>query len=192
LASKNPNKAAEVGRLAEGSGIVFTACPASVSFPEETGSTFEENARIKADHLRSLGEELVAGEDSGLAVDVLGGLPGVRSARFAGEGSTDAANVAALLAALAPFTDPVRRRARFVTVVCLATPRETAFFRGEIEGVIVFEPRGSGGFGYDPVFEVPGTGRTFAEMAMEEKNAMSHRAAAFRALIARLSARGPA
>ena len=155
---------------------------------EETGSTLEENARIKAGALAGALGRLAIADDSGLAVDALGGAPGVHSARYSGEHATDADNVVKLLQAL-EGVEPSSRTARFQTVALARTPDglEVAA-RGEIEGVIAAQPRGTGGFGYDPVF-VPdeGDGRSFAEMAPEEKHAVSHRGRAFRALAAALT-----
>jgi XTP/dITP diphosphohydrolase len=155
---------------------------------EETGSTLEANARIKA---RALADALAlpaVADDTGLEVDALGGAPGVRSARYAGEHATYAENVAALLAALADVPTS-RRRARFVTVALARWPdgREVVA-RGEVEGTILAAPRGAGGFGYDPVFApLDAGGRTFAEMSADEKHACSHRGRAVRALAAALA-----
>jgi len=146
---------------------------------EETGTTFEANARIKATALGFMGIPSIA-DDSGLAVDALDGAPGVYSARYAGTGDA-ADNIAKLLRELDDRGD---RTARFVTVALAVWPdgREVVV-RGEVEGHITRAPRGAGGFGYDPVFEpVDGDGRTFAEMAPAEKHAVSHRGRAFRAL----------
>jgi XTP/dITP diphosphohydrolase len=148
---------------------------------DETGSTLEQNARIKADALASaLGVPAIA-DDTGLEVDALDGAPGVRSARYAGERAQYDDNVEKLLAELGGRTD---RTARFATVALARWPdgREIAV-RGEVEGEIAISRRGSRGFGYDPVF-VPteGDGRTFAEMSPAEKHALSHRGRAFRAL----------
>jgi len=183
LATKNPNKLREVRQVLKDTGITVMPCPRDVIFPEETGSTFEENALMKARYLkRILGEENVAGEDSGLSVAGLDGLPGVQSARFAGEDCDDGKNIGKLLKLLEACKDSGCRKAEFVTVVAFISPREEKIFRGSVEGVITLSPRGRNGFGYDPVFEIPGTGRTFAELAASEKNSLSHRAAAFRNL----------
>jgi XTP/dITP diphosphohydrolase len=155
---------------------------------EETGETLEENARIKARALvGALGLPALA-DDTGLEVDALGGAPGVRSARYAGEHATGEENVERLLAALAGV--PRReRRARFVTVALTRWPdgREVAA-RGEVEGWVLDAPRGDGGFGYDPVFvPLDADGRTFAEMEPDEKHARSHRGRALRALASALA-----
>jgi XTP/dITP diphosphohydrolase len=154
---------------------------------EETGSTLEENARIKA---RGVGDAiglLAVADDTGLEIDALDGAPGVRAARYAGENATYADNVAKVLDALRGVTG-LRRTARFATVVVARTPDgEELVVRGEVEGLITTEPRGSGGFGYDSVFEpIEGDGRTFAQMSPDEKHALSHRGRALRALVARL------
>ncbi len=155
---------------------------------EETGDTLEENARIKARALaEALGMPAVA-DDTGLEVDELKGAPGVRSARYAGEPSNAENNVRKLLRELEGVY-PSLRTARFATVAMARWPdgREVAG-RGEVEGLIAAAPRGRGGFGYDPVFvPVEGDGRAFAEMAPNEKHAISHRGRAFRALAAALS-----
>ncbi len=146
-----------------------------VAEPAEDGLTFEANARKKAaGYARGLGRPVLA-EDSGLEVAALDGAPGIRSARFAGPGKRDADNIALLLERLKEVA-PADRRARFVSVVALAAPDgRTTVFRGVREGLITGAPRGSNGFGYDPVFLVPELGRTFAELAAGEKNRLSHR-----------------
>jgi XTP/dITP diphosphohydrolase len=158
---------------------------------EETGTTLEENARIKAAGLADAMGLLAVADDTGLEVDALGGAPGVYSARFAGEDATYADNVAKLLRELDAI-DADRRTARFATVAIARQPdgREVVT-RGEVEGVIAPSGRGAGGFGYDPVF-VPaeGDGRTFAEMAAGEKHAVSHRGRAFRSLARALNEKG--
>jgi XTP/dITP diphosphohydrolase len=151
----------------------------------ETGETFEENALLKA---RAAADEtmlVTLAEDAGLEVDALGGKPGVRSARFAGERATDAENNAALLAALDEVPDE-RRTARFRSVLALVDPwsddRPLVVVEGRCEGVIARSGRGAGGFGYDPLFVVAGASRTMAELDEAEKNALSHRGKAARAL----------
>lgn len=155
---------------------------------EEDGETFEENAIKKALHYSAYCSEFLFADDSGLAVDALGGAPGVRSARFSPEG-TDEANNRLLLERLAGAAD---RRARFVCVIALARQgRLLATFRGEAEGVILHAPAGTQGFGYDPLFLYPPLGRTFAELDAETKMQVSHRGAALRQLfdyLARLRA----
>jgi XTP/dITP diphosphohydrolase len=158
---------------------------------EETGATLEENARIKAVALgEAMGLPTVA-DDTGLEVDALGGAPGVRSARYAGDDATYADNVVKLLRELEGVDDS-RRTARFATVAIARQPDgHEVVTRGEVEGVIAASARGTGGFGYDPVF-VPteGDGRSFAEMAAAEKHAVSHRGRAFRSLARALTEKG--
>jgi XTP/dITP diphosphohydrolase len=155
---------------------------------EETGTTLEENARIKA---RGVGDTLgllTVADDTGLEIDVLDGAPGVYAARYAGESATYADNVAKVLAAL-DGVPALKRTARFATVVVARAPGgDELVVRGEVEGLIATEPRGEGGFGYDSVFEpLEGDGRTFAEMRPDEKHALSHRGRALRALVSRLN-----
>ena len=146
---------------------------------EETGQTFEDNARIKAaGYAKAVGEWVLA-EDSGLVVPALKGRPGVYSARYAGSHGDDAANNRKLLAELAPLPDD-RRAAYYVCVAALATPagEVTAVAEGRCHGVIVKDPRGTGGFGYDPLFEIPEYHQTFGELSLRVKQALSHRARA--------------
>jgi XTP/dITP diphosphohydrolase len=148
----------------------------------ETGATFEENALAKArEAVRHLGLPAVA-DDSGLAVDALNGMPGILSARWAGRHGDDRANLELLLGQLGDVPDE-RRGGGFVCAAAWALPdgRE-GVVRGELRGVVVREPRGSGGFGYDPVLLPEGSTRTTAELTAEEKDAISHRGEAFRAL----------
>ncbi len=147
---------------------------------EENGETFEENAFIKASVPAGMGYIGIA-DDSGLCVDALGGAPGIYSARYSG-GDAEANNDKLLL-----FMDPVpddRRQARFVSVICVVFPdgRPDIMVRGECEGMITRERRGSGGFGYDPLFYYPPLGATFGELPAEEKNKISHRANAMKKL----------
>ena len=181
LATANPDKAREIEDLLDGFEVV--ARPASVPDVEETGATLVENAVLKARAVRDATGEPAVADDTGLEVDALHGAPGVRSARFAGPAATSDENVDKLLAALAGVP-PGSRRARFRTVAaaCLPDGRELVA-EGAVDGVITGARRGSGGFGYDSVF-VPddGDGRTFAEMTLAEKQAVSHRFRAFSAL----------
>jgi XTP/dITP diphosphohydrolase len=199
IASANPHKAAELRRLvsALAPGALLLDRPDSVPEVEETGTTLEENARLKAAALAEATGEAALSDDTGLEIDALGGEPGVYAARYAGPGATYADNVAKLLAALAErgCTEPAGRRGRFVTVAMLRWPGGAeAAAEGAVWGTIAPAPRGADGFGYDPVF-VPdeGNGRTFAEMSAGEKNALSHRARALQALVAALAsgAAGP-
>jgi XTP/dITP diphosphohydrolase len=153
------------------------------AMPEETGSTFYENARAKARHGRDAGaaELWVIGEDSGLEVEGLGGRPGIRSARYAGPGASDEENVARLLDELAG-AEGETRRARYVSELVLLSPETELRGTGTLEGRIVREPRGSEGFGYDPVFVPEGEEQTVAELGDDWKRKHSHRARAARAL----------
>ena len=189
LATANPDKAAEIVAVVAqtaGDQLVLVARPEWVAEVEETGATLEDNARLKARALVEATGQPAMADDTGLEVDALGGAPGVYSSRYAGAHATYAANVAKLLADLEGqgADAPSERAARFrtVAVVCFPGGREVVA-HGVVEGTIARAPRGTGGFGYDPVF-VPagGDGRTFAELEPAEKNAVSHRGRAFRAL----------
>jgi XTP/dITP diphosphohydrolase len=168
--------------------VTLTELP-GVEEPREYGKTFAENSRLKALHYAKAHRILCIADDSGLAVEALGGLPGVRSARFAGEGTSDEANNAHLLHELAPFARPWK--AAFVCVAAAALPnRVVAEATGKVEGEILPEGRGRDGFGYDPLFCVPSIGKTMAELSTEEKNRMSHRGHALRALISEMKNAG--
>jgi len=150
---------------------------------EETGTTFEANARLKAEGYSLRTVLPVLAEDSGLEVDALDGEPGTFSARYGGPGLDDPGRCALVLRNLAPIDDPARRTARFHCVMALARRGRTlATFDGTVEGTIAPAPRGSTGFGYDPIFLPRGHVRTFAEMSREEKQALSHRGRALAAL----------
>ena len=152
------------------------ALPRTIAAPEEHGSTFEENAIIKATYYGGFAEGYLFADDSGLEVDALGGAPGVSSARFAGPHATDAANNALLLAGLADVLD---RTARFVCVIALVKDGNLVrTFRGSVEGWILEEARGSGGFGYDPLFYYEPFGCSFGEAPIGDKMLVSHRAQA--------------
>lgn len=145
---------------------------------EETGATFAENAQIKATEYARRSGLLTLADDSGLQVDALDGEPGVRSKRYAGDGASDADRVVFLLAKLRDVPRE-QRAARFRCVIVIASPRgDTHTFDGTCEGEIAFTPRGTNGFGYDPVFLFPARGVTMAELPSEEKNRISHRARA--------------
>ena len=185
VATANPDKAAEIRTVLFDAGLDVELVPRPDSVPDvdETGETLEDNARLKAEALCVATGIPAVADDTGLAVDALGGAPGVYSARYAGDDATYADNVHKLLGALDGIAT-AQRTARFTTVALARWPdgREVAAI-GEVEGVIAEAPRGEAGFGYDPVF-VPreGDGRTFAEMAPEEKHLVSHRGRAFRTL----------
>lgn len=186
LATANPDKVAEITAiLSTSDSLELLARPAEVEEVEETGATLVENAGLKARALCVATGKAAVADDTGLEVDALGGAPGVYSARFAGEGATYADNVVKLLGELAALADEGgERRARFTTVALVTFPDgQEVWAQGNVEGRITAEPRGTGGFGYDPVFAPDeGDGRTFAEMSIEEKHACSHRGRAFRAL----------
>ena len=187
-ATTNRGKLAEIAILLEGVGfdLVTLAEWPEVSPPEETGSTFAENARDKALYYAARSGQLTVAEDSGLEIDALGGAPGVASARFGGVDMSYPDKFALIYDALRR-TGAGGSPARFVCALALAA-RDTILFeaRGTVEGRIAPEPRGDGGFGYDPIFFYPPLGRTLAELSAE-KSTISHRAAAFRALRAYLS-----
>jgi len=194
LATKNRGKVLEIrgllglGALKNVEVMALTYMP-NIEEPREGGKTFSENARIKAMHYAAAYRLLCIADDSGLAVEALGGRPGVHSARYAGPNATDAENTTMLLDDLKPHPGPWK--AAFVCVAVCALPgRVIAEATGRIAGEIVPVPRGLGGFGYDPVFLVEGTGKTMAEFSTEEKNRISHRGHAIRQLIAELKTQG--
>jgi XTP/dITP diphosphohydrolase len=185
LATANPDKADEIRAVLRDAGVdaELVARPPDVPEVDETGDTLEENARLKAVALCVATGLPAIADDTGLAVDALDGAPGVYSARFAGEAATYADNVEKLVELLRDVPGP-DRTARFTTVALAHWPdgREVAAI-GDVEGVIAPDPRGGGGFGYDPVFvPLEGDGRTFAEMSASEKHRVSHRGRAFRTL----------
>lgn len=185
LATTNPGKRREIEQHLAPLGVeVITLDEAGIEPAEETGSTFEENAWLKAWLAARRSGLWTLAEDSGLEVDALGGRPGVYSARFAGPGASDEENNRKLLEALEGVPEH-QRRARFRAVMVLASPQgERWAAEGVCEGSIALAPRGTGGFGYDPLFVFEG--RTFAEMSPSEKDAVSHRGKALRAMVARL------
>jgi XTP/dITP diphosphohydrolase len=190
LASANPKKAREIAEIL-GDRVALVPRPEEVPEVVEDADTFEGNARIKAVALVEATGRAALADDSGLEVDALGGEPGVWSARYAGEGASDAQNVARLLRELdgVGAHEPSARTARFRAVLVLRRPDGAEVVcEGSVEGAIALAPRGDGGFGYDPVF-VPadGDGRTFGEMHAAEKHAISHRGRALAALVAGLS-----
>jgi XTP/dITP diphosphohydrolase len=185
LASANPGKLREFREAARGWGITVEAVPAIGNLPAcvEDGATFEANARKKALHYAAQCEGLVFADDSGLCVEALGGAPGVYSARFAGPNADDAANNSTLIAKLGGISFP-ERAAHYVCVIALAAGAEIlAITEGRVNGIILEAPRGSGGFGYDPLFLYPPLGRSFAELTPQQKFNVSHRGGAFRKLL---------
>lgn len=192
-ASANPDKVEEIGALLAEAGVRLVARPDDLPDVVEDADTLLGNARLKAIAVCDATGQPAVADDTGLEVDALDGAPGVWSARYAGDHASYADNVRKLLAELnrVGATEPAQRRARFRTVAIVRFPDGSEVVaEGVIDGEIAAAPRGSAGFGYDPVF-VPdgGGGRTFAEMPAAEKHALSHRGRAFRALAARLADR---
>ena len=187
LASHNPNKLREMSQILGKLGVEVVS-PASVGVDvdvEETGATFEENSRLKAEAIMKLSGLPAIADDSGLCVDCLQGAPGVYSARYGGEGLDDMGRVRLLLENMKGQSP---RTARFVSVITCCFPNgDSLVARGECPGTIAFAPMGTSGFGYDPVFFIPGLKKTFAQLSAEEKNAISHRGRALEAFQAKLS-----
>jgi len=183
-ASANPDKAAEIEAVLRPLGIEVLPRPSDVPDVVENAPTLEGNARLKAIAVCEATGQPALADDTGLEVDALGGAPGVYSARFAGENATYADNVIKLLDALADLPEPEERLARFRTVVLVRYPNgHELVAAGWVDGMIALGPRGTNGFGYDPVFEpIEAEGRTFAQLGAEEKNFLSHRGRALRAL----------
>jgi XTP/dITP diphosphohydrolase len=181
LATRNAHKTREIQRIL---GAKFAVRDLSehpdISKPVENGKTFEENAILKAIAVAKELPSLVVADDSGLEVDALDGAPGMYSARYAGENATDKANIEKLLSELARQNVPAEeRKAQFRCVIAVASDNKLLrTFEGVVEGTIVDLPRGSHGFGYDPVFQPKGFDQTFGEMASQLKNKISHRAKA--------------
>ena len=183
LATSNPGKVRELRRLLDGCGFDIVT-PVDLGFDdvsvEETGSSYAENAALKARAYARAGGCLALADDSGIEVDAMEGRPGLHSARYGGEGLSDGERNAALLREMATVP-PERRTARYRAVVAIAAPAGgLVLFTGSQEGRIACKPGGEGGFGYDPIFETP-DGRTVAELSPEEKDAVSHRGQAVRA-----------
>ncbi|MCT4784724.1 XTP/dITP diphosphatase [Exiguobacterium aestuarii] len=186
IATHNPGKVKELEGMLTPLGFEVKSLLDYPDAPEtdETGTTFEENAALKATEAAAYFGHAVLADDSGLEVDALDGAPGVYSARFAGPEKSDEANNALLLEKLNGQTN---RAARFVCALCLAKPtEETLTVRGTIEGTIGYSPRGENGFGYDPLFIVPSLHKTAAELEREEKAVVSHRGQALRKLEAEI------
>ena len=194
LATSNPGKQREFQSLLAPLGYeVLLQSSLGIAAPEETGSSFEANALLKARHAARSAGLPALGDDSGLEVDALGGRPGVYSARYAGTGASDAANNARLLAELAAVP-PARRGARYRCVLAFvrsADDPEPLLVSAAWEGRIGDTLRGAGGFGYDPLFIPAGLDCTAAELPAAEKNRVSHRGQALRALVERLAALAP-
>jgi len=185
VASHNPGKVREIVDLLAPLGVVpVGASELGLAQPAETGDTFAANATLKARAAADATGLPALADDSGLMIAALGGQPGVHTARWAGPARDYAAAFARIERELAGRAD---RRARFVATLALALPGGGVdLFEGTVDGVLVSPPRGANGFGYDPVFEPDGEGRTFAEMAPEEKRSFNHRARAFAKLVAHL------
>ena len=181
LATRNAHKTREFRELLGNQFEITDLASLSVlALPEETGSTFEQNAILKAVAISRVVDKLVIADDSGLEVDALNGAPGIYSARYAGEKAGDAANLDKLLQEL---RNAAERSARFRCVLALAgAGKVLGTGEGVVDGTIVDQPRGIGGFGYDPVFQPAGFDQTFAEMPVELKNRISHRGKAVAAL----------
>jgi XTP/dITP diphosphohydrolase len=190
IATTNPGKLRDFSGAAAPLGIAIESLPnfAAIPIAVEDGLTFEANARKKAEYYSTYAPgEIILADDSGLEVDALGGAPGVHSARYAadqphlvGNNTDEQANNARLIREIRKIPRQ-RRNARFVCVIAAARDGETLnVFRGEVEGTLLESPRGSKGFGYDPLFYFPPIQKTFAELTPEEKAQFSHRGAAFR------------
>jgi XTP/dITP diphosphohydrolase len=192
LATNNPKKRTELERILDGLDVELVPMgELGLPSPVEDGDTFEANALLKARAAAAATGLPALADDSGLVVDALGGEPGVRSARWAGTDGDDAANNAKLVRLLADVPQD-RRQARFVAVAALVTPDGTEHtVRGTMEGRVRDRPSGDGGFGYDPYFVAEGHDRSNAELAPQEKDAISHRGAAFRAMRRHVAALAP-
>ncbi|MCI9223171.1 MAG: XTP/dITP diphosphatase [Oscillospiraceae bacterium] len=186
LASKNPKKMKEMNEILSGMGVeVCLQSDVGIDIDvEETGTTFEENSLLKAKAVMEASGLPAIADDSGLCVDALNGAPGVYSARYGGDGLDDTGRYRLLLANM---PRGAARTAKFVSVITCCFPGgEVLTARGECPGTIAFAPMGEGGFGYDPVFFLPKLKKTFAQLAPEEKNAVSHRGRALEAFQAKL------
>ena len=189
IATKNKGKAKDFEALFNPHGyqVLTLHDVADHMDVEETGTTFEENALLKATALADYLQSIVIADDSGLEIDALEGRPGVYSARYAGEEKSDEANMQKVLDELQGVPES-ERTARFVCAIAVASPSIEPFtVRGTCEGVIATERRGTNGFGYDPIFFVPSEGKMMAELSPEEKGAISHRGNALKQLSSRLT-----
>lgn len=188
LASHNQGKLAEMQRILGQLGVevVLQSELGLALEPEETGTTFTENARIKAEAVMQASGLPAIADDSGLCVDALNGAPGMYSARYGGEGLDDTGRYRLLLENM---KGQMPRTAKFVSVITCCFPNgDVLTARGECPGTIAFAPQGEGGFGYDPVFFVPPLKKTFAQLTAEEKNAISHRGKALEVFQVKLEA----
>ena len=187
LATRNAKKLAELDRLLAGAGldveILGSAVFSDLPEIEETGSTFAENSLIKARAVAAHTGLIAIADDSGLCVDALDGQPGIYSARWAGQGATDESNLDLVLEQIRDI-EPARRTAHFACAAALVLPSgEEYVVQGQVNGVLLTQRRGVGGFGYDPIFLPDGFDITTAEMTSEQKDAISHRGQAMRALV---------
>lgn len=184
IATGNVGKAKEFAALFEQDGYQVKTLKDYPDLPdvEETGSTFEENARLKAETIANLLQQPVLADDSGLVVDALDGMPGIYSARFAGERKSDAANNAKLMSELSETPDAQRTAHFHCTLVFAAPKKESLVVEADWSGIVGKIPRGDNGFGYDPLFYLPELGRTAAQLTSEEKNRLSHRGQAVQKL----------
>ena len=186
IATKNEGKTKEFRQFFAQLGYKVENLNAYPELPDvaETGLTFEENARLKAETIAELTGKMVLADDSGLKVDVLGGMPGVWSARFSGPDATDASNNAKLLHELAMVFEQKDRSAQFHCTLVMAAPgAQSLVVEADWEGYIATAPQGENGFGYDPLFLVGESGKTSAELSLDEKNKISHRAKALEKLV---------
>ena len=188
IASNNRGKLAEFARLLEPLGYgIKTQGELGISEAEEPHLTFVENALAKARHASRESGMAALADDSGICVPALGGAPGVQSARYAGEPKSDAANNTKLIQELATHADKSAYYYCVLVYVRHADDPQPVIAEGRWDGIVIDQPRGEGGFGYDPYFLVPSLAKTAAELTPEEKNRLSHRGQALRALVARLS-----
>lgn len=178
IATKNKGKAVEFKDFFSGYGIdAVSLLDVTEELPdvEETGTTFTENAALKAEQIATLLHTPVLADDSGLIIDALEGRPGIYSARYAGEGKNDQANIEKVLDELLPISEP-NRTARFICVLAIAVPGEkTIFCSGYCEGKVALSEKGENGFGYDPIFIPEGYQKTMAQLSSKIKNSISHR-----------------
>jgi len=192
LASRNDGKVREIMSILSAAGVSGVVVEPADRYdgwvaPEETEPDYAGNALLKARSLAAFAGVAAIADDSGIEVDALGGAPGPRSARYAGAEATDRANLEKLIDAIVPVAESART-ARYRCVAVLVSPAGTIdLAEGTVEGTLITEPRGTGGFGYDPIFVPVGEMRTMAELTPEEKDAISHRGKAFRALVPALA-----
>jgi XTP/dITP diphosphohydrolase len=192
LASGNSGKLRELGSLLAPFGFdLVSQSTLGLQAPPETGTTFAENALLKARHAAAMTNLPALADDSGIEVDALGGRPGIYSARYAGEGASDQANLRKMLDEMReiPASQRTARYRCVIAFVTTATDSAPILATGTWEGTLISEPKGLGGFGYDPIFVPGGLDRTAAELGAGEKNSLSHRGQALRALVTELQNR---